>query len=117
MVPSGERGDRAVPRQVVGRIVGGADRLHAELAQDAVRAQLVGGEQRVGLLPDARRAALVQQFVDAEVAFQFQVRPVVQRIAQRGGTVRAQARNFSYGGASPVQWLSGTPLARMARHL
>ena len=59
------------------------------LLQNPVRAQLVGGQQRVGLFPDARRGVLIQQFVDAEVALQLQVRPVVQRIAQR---VRHRAR-------------------------
>ena len=33
------------------------------------------------------------------------------------GTVRAQASNFSQSEASPEQQRSGTPLARMARHL
>ena len=33
-------------------------RLHVELAQDAVRAQLLAGEQRVGALPDAQAAVV-----------------------------------------------------------
>jgi glucuronate isomerase len=33
------------------------------------------------------------------------------------GTVRAQAANFSQSLASPVQYCSGMPCARMARHL
>jgi hypothetical protein len=33
---------------------------------------------------NALACSLVQQFVDSEIAFQFQVRPVIQRIAQRG---------------------------------
>ena len=35
----------------------------------------------VGLVPDARRARFVEQLVDAEVALQFEMRPVVERIA------------------------------------
>ena len=117
-VPRPRGRDRLVARQVVGRIVGGADRLHVELAQDAVRAQFVRGQQRVGLLPDARGAALVQQFVDAEVALQLQVRPVVERIAQRvrhgarpGQELLVRRRRRRCNSAS------STPLARMARHL
>ncbi len=33
------------------------------------------------------------------------------------GTVRAHASNFSQSAASPVQYRSGTPLVRIARHL
>jgi hypothetical protein len=33
------------------------------------------------------------------------------------GTVRAHASNFSQSEASPVQKRSGTPFARIARHL
>ena len=37
----------------------------------------------IGLLPDARGAGFIEQFVNAEVALQFQMRPVIERIAQR----------------------------------
>ena len=80
-----QRGGREllVILEIVSRIVGRAERLHLEFPQDPVRSQVVGGEQRVCLFPDRGRAALVEQLVDAEVALQFEVRPVVQRIAQR----------------------------------
>jgi hypothetical protein len=69
--------------EIVGRIVGGTQVGHMKTVQDAVRAQFRRGEQRVGPLPNTRGSLRVKQLVDAEVALQFQVRPVIQRIAQR----------------------------------
>ena len=66
-----------------------------ELRQDAVGAQIAGGEPGVGPLPDSRRAALVEQLVEAEVTLQLQVRPVVERVAQGVRHGAAQAWNFS----------------------
>ena len=40
------------------------------------------GELFVSLLPDARGAGLVKQLGDAEVAREFQVRPVIERVAE-----------------------------------
>ena len=37
----------------------------------------------IGGIPDFFRTALVEQFVDSEVPFQFKVSPVIERIAQR----------------------------------
>ena len=46
----------------------------------------------------ARRVRLIQQFVDAEVALQLEMSPVVKRIAQRvREPSRPRPRNFSYG--------------------
>ena len=78
-------GDGLVRGQVVGGIVGGADGPHFELREDAVDAQLIGRQQFAGAVPDALRAGFVQQLVDAEVAFQLQVGPVVERVAQGVG--------------------------------
>ena len=79
------RGHGLVRGEIVGRIVGGADGPHFELGEDAVGAELIGLEQLAGAVPDALRAGFVQQLVDAEVALQLQVRPVVERIAQSVG--------------------------------
>jgi hypothetical protein len=75
-------GDGLVPGEIVGGVVRGAHRLHLKLAQDPVRAQFGRGQPRVGLLPHTWSALGVQQLIDAEVALQLQMRPVIQRIAQ-----------------------------------
>ncbi len=75
--------DGFVARQVVGRVVGGADGLHMEALQNAVGAQVLAGKLRVSFVPDSGGGGFVQQFVDPEVALQLQVGPVVERIAQR----------------------------------
>ena len=75
-------GNRLVVGQVVDRIVGGADRLDVELVQNSVGVERGLCQRGVGLFPDARRALLVEQFVDPEVAFEFQMGPLVERIAQ-----------------------------------
>ena len=42
----------------------------------------------VGAVPNRLRGVFVEQFVDPEVAFQFEMHPVVKRIAQRVGHSR-----------------------------
>ena len=76
------RGDRLMMVERIGRIVGRADRANVELLQDAVRGQLVRVEPFVRRLPDRRRRLLVEQLVDAEVAPQLEMGPVIERIAQ-----------------------------------
>ncbi len=76
------RGNLLVIGQRVCRIVGRADRLHAELSENALRAELRRLQPLVGLLPHARGRLLVQQLVDAEVALQLEMRPVIERVAQ-----------------------------------
>ena len=73
-----------VARQVVGGVVGGAEGPHVELRQDAVGAQIVRWRAS-SLARSQMRGALrlVEQLVDAEIALQLQVGPVIQRIAQR----------------------------------
>jgi hypothetical protein len=53
-------GDGLMRSQVVGGVVGRADGFDAEFLQNAVRPQLVGGQQRIGAIPDARRARFIQ---------------------------------------------------------
>ena len=43
------------------------------------------GQQLVGALPDGGRTLFIEQFFDVEIALQLQVRPVIERIAQRRG--------------------------------
>ena len=75
--------DRFVIGQRVRGIVGRADSLDAERAKDSLRAQLRRFERLVRAVPHAVRALLIQQLVDAEVALQLEMRPVIERIAQR----------------------------------
>src|SRR5260370_688122 len=77
------RGTADVITQVVRGIVGGADGGNAKLMQDAVSVQIVRSEKIVGALPNARGGRFVEQLVDAEIALQLQMGPMVERIAQR----------------------------------
>ena len=70
-----------VPKIIDG-IVGGADDLNAKLLQDALRRQLTG-QCSIRCFPNRRSRSLVQQLRNSEVALQLEMRPVVQRIAQR----------------------------------
>ena len=75
--------DRLMVRQVVDGIVGRADDGHLELGEDAVHGKRGLLQFRVGQLPDFRGVLFVDQQIDAEIAAQLEVRPVVQRVAQR----------------------------------
>ena len=63
-------------------------------------------ELLVGSIPNCRRRTFVQQFVDAEVAFQFEMRPVIERIAERvrDGTRPREEFIARIGGASDVRF-------------
>ncbi len=69
-------------REVVGRIVGGADGFDVEFAEDALGAQVVGGERCIGRSQMRSARRFVEQLVDTEIALQFEVGPVIERIAQ-----------------------------------
>lgn len=68
--------------QVVGGVIGGADGLHLEAIEDAPGAQTIRGELFVGACPDALRVGGIKQFVDAEVALQLKVGPMIERVAE-----------------------------------
>ena len=75
-------------------------------------------DDRVASLVNLARRVRPEEFVgDVEVARQFKVRPMVERIAQRLGHDFRVAREFFPSEASPVQKRSVHPAARMARHL
>ena len=78
-------GDHLVPAQVVGRVVGGADGLHVELADEGLAAEFGRGELGVALLEDLTGGLGGEELVDAEHAAELQVRPVVERVAHRVG--------------------------------
>src|SRR5262245_26260568 len=67
----------------VSGIVSRTEARDVEPAQDAVCAERRIGQARDRALPDRRRRLLVQQIVDAEVANELEMRPVIERIAQR----------------------------------
>jgi len=83
------RGNLGVGLQVVGGVVGGAEGAHTEFRQNSLGGQFWSFQKPVGVLPDFRRRSFIQQFVDAEIALQFEMRPVIERIAEamrdRGG--------------------------------
>ena len=76
------RGKSLVMLQFVGGVVRGANDPDLEFFQDALRGQLRRGQLFVGLPPDFFGGLLVEQIGDAEVTFQFEVRPMVERVAQ-----------------------------------
>ena len=76
-------GEGFVMFQVVNRIIRGADRRHPEASQNALGGEFGAGELLIRLLPDADSAGFIEQLINAEVALQFEMRPVIQRVAQR----------------------------------
>ena len=76
-------GEDAMIFEAVHRVVRGADDLHLEFFQDALRGERGRGEFFVRRFPDFFGGRFVQQIVDAEIALQFQMRPVIKRIAER----------------------------------
>ena len=75
--------ERAVMFQAVHRIVRGANDLDLEFLQYALRGQFGGGQFFVRLFPDFAGGFFVEQIGDAEITLQFQMRPVIERVAER----------------------------------
>ena len=80
--------------KVVGGIVGGAKMRDVKVFQNALGRKFRCRELSIGFLPDTRGALFVQQFVNAEITFQFKVGPVVQGIAQRVGNCSRPGLKF-----------------------
>ncbi len=76
-------GYHLVPAQVVGRVVGGADRLHSELADKGLSAELLGRELGVALLENLPCGGRAEELVNPEHPAEFEVSPVVERVAHR----------------------------------
>jgi len=66
----------------VGGVVGGAEALDLEAVEDTPGGEVGGGELRVGLLPDGLGGGGGEELVDAEVALQFEVGPVIEGVAE-----------------------------------
>lgn len=77
--------DRAMMAEIVAGIVGRANGTDIEFSQDALGAEEIILQGAVGPQPDGVGRILVQRRVHIEVALQFEVGPVIQRIAQREG--------------------------------
>src|SRR5580704_13977317 len=73
--------DRPVITQVVGRIVSSTDDFHMEFLQDALRCQ-VASQSRIGAFPNGWGGDFIEQVRDAEIALEFEMGPVIERIAQ-----------------------------------
>jgi len=86
-------------QQIVRRIVGGADRRDAEFLHDSLGGKFRQRQVLVGDLPHAIRALGIQQLANAEVAQQLQMRPVIERVAERlRHRLRPGAELFRRGG-------------------
>ena len=92
--------DRPMMPEVVGGIVSGAHNLDVEFLQNCLSGQPLR-ERGVRPLPDGRRGCLIQQFVDSEVALQFEVRPMVERIAQGVRNGSRPGQKFLVGSGIP----------------
>ena len=64
-------------RQIVDGIVGRADHGHLELRKDAMHGKRGLLQFGVGKFPDFRGVRLIDQQIDAEIAPQLEVRPMV----------------------------------------
>ena len=72
--------------QRIDRVVRRADQHDLHLPHDAAARHVVAGQQCVALLPDSlRRLGIEQPVADTKRPFEFQVGPVIQRIAERFG--------------------------------
>ena len=67
--------------QRVCRIVSGASYMDVELLENVLRREVFGLQLLSSALPNGFGGLLVEQSVDIEVALQFEVRPVIERIA------------------------------------
>ncbi len=73
--------DFFMPFQAVRRIVRRADQLDIRLLNDAAHAQGVGFQLGVAQVPDFFRRVRIQYAIVAEIPFQFQMCPMVHRVA------------------------------------
>ena len=70
-----------MPSQVIRRVVGRAYDLDVELADEGLAAELLRGQFGIALLKDITRCFRLKDRIDAEHAAEFQMRPMVQRVA------------------------------------
>src|SRR5258708_6529281 len=73
----------AMKRKIDAGIICRAHRAHAKFAQDSLRSKIGSREHQVGALPYRLRRRFVKSSVKIEIPFQLQVRPVIERVAER----------------------------------
>src|SRR6202140_529890 len=95
--------------EVIGRIVGGAYNVDTKFLKNGVPGQ-TAGQCSIRPLPDCRSGLLIEQFRNAEVALQLQVRPVIERIAQRVGHGSRPGQKFLVGRGAPSDVLFRNPI-------
>ena len=95
--------------KIIGRIVGCTDNLYSELLQNSVCRQILR-ECGIGTLPDRLGRVLIEQVSDSEVALQFEVSPVVERIAQRVGNGSRPCQKFLVRGCIAGDISFGDPV-------
>lgn len=78
----------------IGGIIGRADDLNMEFSQDASGREFRLRDLAVGLIPDLACGLGRDQTVDAEVALQLQMAPMIERISERVGNSRAPCREL-----------------------
>ena len=88
--------DLFVRGKIAARIVCGAQRLHAKAPQDTPRGQFAAGHNLAGAIPHFSRVVFVKQFVNAEVALEFEMRPGLEFFVRRG-VAGAEALGNSIG--------------------
>ena len=86
------------------------------LLKISVRRQICG-EGCVGAFPYFRRGILIEQIGDPEIALQFEMRPVIERIAQGIGNGSRPSEKFFVRARVARYIFFRDPLARIARHL
>src|SRR5579872_605957 len=103
--------------QGISGIVAGAKGRDAEMREDSLGRKLFLHQPLIGQLPYRRCSAFIQQLLNREVSEQFEMGPMVERIAQsiRNGSGPGQKLFIRLGPSGAVVFR--TPLARMARHL
>src|SRR5215469_6867891 len=72
--------DPSMMLQVLRRIIGGAQSFDRELLENAVGSQ-IACQRGIGLLPNSGGGLLVQKVADSEIALQFEMGPLIERIA------------------------------------
>jgi hypothetical protein len=74
-------GDALVMTKVIGRVVGSAESGHPKAPQNPACREIGACQHLVGARPYRGSRAFIQQFIDAEIPLQFEVGPVVERVA------------------------------------
>ena len=103
--------------QRVGGIVSGASYTDVKLSKDVLRRKVIRLQSLIGAVPNGFGGLFVEQSVDIEVALKFEMSPMIERIAQGVRNGARPRQEFLFRGSPSGAEASGTPLARMARHL